>query len=91
MIFWASTSTIGVKEIPKTKHHSRQESETAPNTICNGGRVKTVICRIRQMINESTSLLLLNIPVLKSENLLFMLKEWKSWERPNTANAIVRP
>jgi hypothetical protein len=43
------------------------------------------------MINEITSLLLDNMPISESERWLLILKEWKSWDRLNTAKHMVLP
>ncbi|MCX5713436.1 MAG: hypothetical protein NT033_01185, partial [Candidatus Omnitrophica bacterium] len=61
------------------------------NIFCENGIQTTAICRKNDISAAAISLLLVNIPILKSDSVaLRQLKEWNSWLHDRTIKAAVR-
>lgn len=83
--------TIGVIANINTIAHWREFNGTTWNILARGAIDITAICSRAHMINESTSLLFDKTPISDRERLLLILKEWKSWDKLNTAKHMVLP
>ncbi len=89
--FSPSTITSGHRDSPPTTAHCKGVSIAVLNTADKGGKTITLTIRKAQIIQAVFSFPFPNSPSSSTEPWERILKLCTSWDRLNTAKAMVRP